>query len=327
MNKLEIREHVSLSSLSTFGMGGRAQFFVEVRTFEEFVFAVEWARKKNVSYRVMAGGSNIIFPDEGLDCLLIRFFGGNMVVSTNTESVTNKRISEFTDRTIIADAGVLLGDVIKKAVSLELRGLETLSGIPGTIGGAVYGNAGAYGHSISKAVEKVEILIPQTFERKWILKAQCKFGYRESVFKRGFTQTISPIILRVILKLEKGNQEELEKKSQEIISLREKKYKPGLKCPGSFFKNVLVKDVSKKSFALVDSSKIIDGKIPAGWLLERVGAKGMREGGIYIADFHGNLFVNDGQGTAANVKMLARILKKKVLDRFGIELEEEVRYF
>lgn len=120
---------------------------------------------------------------------------------------------------------------------------------------------------------------------------------------------------------------ELEAKSREIIQMREKKYKPGIRCPGSFFKNVLVKDVSKKSLALVDASKIIDGKIPAGWLLEQVGAKRMREGGVYIADFHGNLLVNDGKGTEKDVRKLARKLKEMVKAKFGIELEEEIRYF
>ncbi|MEK7076615.1 MAG: UDP-N-acetylmuramate dehydrogenase, partial [Patescibacteria group bacterium] len=233
-------------------------------------------------------------------------------------------------------AGVPLAEVITFAISKGLQGLETLSGIPGTIGGAVFGNAGAYGHSMMEVVERVEVLDVSrmstnsgtniTNVRKWLMNRQCGFGYRESILKKK-----NWIILRVVLELRPpaggGDREVLKKKSREIIATREKKYKPGIRCPGSFFKNVLVKDVSKKSLALVDSLKIIDGKIPAGWLLEQVEAKGMREGGIYIADFHGNLFVNDGKGKARDVKALARKLKKKVFDRFGIMLEEEVRYF
>ena len=106
-----------------------------------------------------------------------------------------------------------------------------------------------------------------------------------------------------------------------------KKYKPGLKCPGSFFKNVLVRDASQRTLKLIDKIKIIKSKIPTGYLLEEVGAKGMRRGGIKIADFHGNLFINEGAGTARDVKELAKELKKRVRDHFGIELEEEVMYF
>lgn len=314
--KSNLGKSASLAFLSTFGIGGIAREVISVTSSEEIMEAVRGVGGKR--FRVFARGSNIVFPDEGLEMPLIRVFGGEI---------------DFDDGRIIADAGVPLAEVITFAIAMGLKGLETLSGIPGTIGGAVYGNAGAYGHAVAEAIEKVEVLIPKSkdprpriqdlgFERKWVSKAQCRFGYRESIFKKK-----DWIILRVILKLEKGDRKALLKKSQEIIAAREGKYKPGIMCPGSFFKNVLAKDVLKKSLALVDASKIIDGKIPAGWLLEQVGAKGMREGGIYIADFHGNLFVNDGKGTARDVKALARKLKGLVLKKFEIELEEEVRYF
>lgn len=341
MKRLRVRKNVALAPLSTFKIGGRARFLVEADCADDVIAGIQWAEEEALPWRVMAGGSNIVFPDKGLDGLLIRISGGRIKAEGYK---------------LIVDAGVALADVVKESISLGLEGLETLSGIPGTIGGAVYGNAGAYGHSISECVEKIEILVPvakitprhgsgqarnereSSFERKWISKEECGFGYRESVFKRGLTrtshgktQTIYPIILQVVLGLNPpvggGGKKELEKKSREIIQMREKKYRPGVRCPGSFFKNVLVKDVSKKSLALVDFSKIIDGKIPAGWLLEQVGAKGMEVGGILIADFHGNLFINSGRGKAADVKKLAVILKRQVFEKFGIELEEEVRYF
>ncbi len=314
---MKIQTNIPLAECGTFRIGGVVKEVIEVTSSEEIIETLR--RIGGRKFCVFAGGSNIVFPDEGIPDTLIRVRGGNI---------------DYEDGRIVADAGVPLAEGITFAIAMGLRGIETLSGIPGTIGGAVYGNAGAYGASISNCIEKVEVLVPksrksqsinsksQTFERKWISRKQCALGYRESIFKKK-----DWIILRVVLKLKKGDREALEKKSKEIIAMREKKYKPGLRCPGSFFKNVLVKNVSKKSLALVDKTKIIDGKIPAGWLLEQVGAKGMREGGIYIADFHGNLFVNDGKGTAADVKALARKLKKKVFEKFGIELEEEVRYF
>ena len=119
----------------------------------------------------------------------------------------------------------------------------------------------------------------------------------------------------------------MKKISREIIKTREKKYQPGLRCPGSFFKNVLMENISEKSLESIDKKKIIEGKIPAGYLLEEAGAKGMKLGGVRIANFHGNLLINSGRAKAKEVKKMVAILKRKVHKKFGIELEEEVRYF
>lgn len=305
MYYFQIKNNVSLSSLSTFNIGGNAKQFIRVRNPDELLEIVQWAKENNKEYKVFAGGSNVVFPDEGLACLVIQVLGGKMAINENK---------------IISDAGVLLMDVINELIKYGLSGLESLSGIPGTIGGAVVGNAGAYGHSISEVVEKVEIWDGE--KKFWMDNSECNFSYRESIFKK------KPyLILRVVCKFENGEAEKLKTISQDIIKLREKKYKPGLKCPGSFFKNVLIKNIEEKSFSLFDNSKIIDGKIPAGYLLSDVGARGMKVGGIQIADFHGNLFINTGDGTAKDVKELSSILKTKVKEKFGIELEEEVRYF
>jgi UDP-N-acetylmuramate dehydrogenase len=108
--------------------------------------------------------------------------------------------------------------------------------------------------------------------------------------------------------------------------VRNKKYPPGLKCPGSFFKNILVTNVSKKSLELLDQTKIIEGKIPAGYLLEEVGAKGLEQTNLRVARFHGNLIINKGKATSGEVKRFAAVLQEKVFKKFGIKLEEEVRY-
>jgi UDP-N-acetylenolpyruvoylglucosamine reductase len=222
-------------------------------------------------------------------------------------------------RPLATPAGAVAG-IVKKAINLGLSGLETLSGIPGAVGGAVFGNAGAYGRSISESVGKVEIWDGQ--DRRWLPGSACRFGYRESVFK-----STDWIILSVVFRLKKGEKKKLIRISRQITKTRLKKYPSGLKCPGSFFKNILVKDVSGKSLKLVDRDKIIEGKIPAGYLLEEVGAKGMGCGGIAVADYHGNLLINTGRGRAGEVRRLGGLLKGRVRKKFGIELEEEVRYF
>ncbi len=302
---ITIKRNFNTKNLSTFKIGGRARYFCEVKNDNELREAIAAADKLNVSYKIIAGGSNAVFPDKLLNCLLIRINSDRLIIGGNK---------------IVADAGVPLSRVVALANKNGLRGLETLAGIPGTVGGAIVGNAGAYGHSISEVVERVEIL--DGSERRWLNRADCRFSYRESVFKKN-----PYIILRASLKFKPGKPGDLQKISRDTVRVRREKYKPGLKCPGSFFKNVLAKDALKTSLKLIESGKIIDGKIPAGYLLEQVGAKGMRLGGIRIADFHGNLFVNAGRAKADDVKKLAKILKSKVKRKFGILLEEEVRYF
>ncbi|MFH0712416.1 MAG: UDP-N-acetylmuramate dehydrogenase [Candidatus Jorgensenbacteria bacterium] len=300
-----IRKNVPLAPLSTFRIGGRVERFCEIRRPEELSEAVRFARTKKIPYRILGGGSNVVFPDGKLKGLLIKISVGGIKRGKNR---------------ITAGAAVPLTDVIKTSVRAGLKGLETLSGIPGTVGGAVVGNAGAYGHSISEVVDKVRVWDGRKIRE--LRKKDCRFGYRESVLKH------KPyIVLGATLRFRKGDAKKLQKTSGEIIKTRERKYKPGIRCPGSFFKNVLAKNVSKKALSKIDKSKIIEGKIPAGYLLEAVGAKGIRVGGIRIADFHGNLFVNNGRGKARDVKKLSRILKDRVKRKFGICLEEEVRYF
>ncbi len=302
---IRIRRNIALAPLSTFRIGGRAEYFCSVGKPDELIKAIGFAKKLKLPYKIFAGGSNVVFPDGTLKGLLIRFFGGWLTRKGNI---------------IVADGGVSLARVISSSIGWGLKGLETLSGIPGTLGGAVVGNAGAYGHSISEIVRRVEIWDGK--ERHWIKKSNCDFKYRDSIFKHK-----NILVLRAELVFKKGKKKELKKISREIIKTRENKYRPGLKCPGSFFKNVLVSDISEKSLKSIDKKKIIEGKIPAGYLLEEAGARGMKLGGVRIANFHGNLLINSGRAKAKEVKKMDEILKRKVHKKFGIELEEEVRYF
>ncbi len=301
----QIKQNVLLRPLSSFGIGGDAKEYVQVRSTEELLNVLKVVENKHITYKIFAGGSNIVFPDAGVKGLIIHIVSGK---------------SLFEGNLAIAEAGVPLEDVVNGAILRGLSGMESLSGIPGTIGGAVVGNAGAYGRSISDILEKVEV---------WngndvivLTNSQCQFSYRESIFKK-----TKLIVLKVFCRLQSGDSNELQEVSRDIIAKRQAKYKPGVLCPGSFFKNILFSDLEEDETVYIDRAHIIAGKLPAGFLLEKVGAKGMRVGGIFVSDVHANLLVNDGTGTAGDVKKLAKILKKKVKEKFGIELEEEVRYF
>lgn len=300
----QIQKNVPLAPLSTFGIGGYARMYVQTHNPQELKDVILWAREEQIPHTIFAGGSNVIFPDRGCDCLLVHNFGGKWKREGNQ---------------LFATCGVALSTLVDSAIRNGLSGLEYLSGIPGTVGGAIVGNAGAYGRSISDTVLYVDVL-DGTRERT-LTKVECNFSYRESIFKKD-----PLILLGVCLRLESGDRNELRRTSSEIIHKREIKYHPGIKCPGSFFKNVLVEDVRDEALSLIDQDVIVGGKIPAGYLLGEVGAKGMKIGGIAIAPYHGNLFINYGGGTASDVEKLAAILKKQVFAKFHIQLEEEIRY-
>lgn len=295
-----------ISAYTTFRLGGLSRELVVLRTPAQLIAAVKRVRAEKLPYRLLAGGSNVVVSD--------KFFPGVTIIFHQPRGVCQARGQE-----VICPASVPLSNLVRTAGEAGLAGLESLAGIPGTVGGAVVGNAGAYGQNISNYLEALEIWDGQ--KRRWLKKDDCRFAYRDSIFKQK-----SWLVLEARFKLVPGKRDELLTRAREIIKIRRKKYPPGLACPGSFFKNVLASKVSKKSLKLVEQSKIIDGKIPAGYLLEAVGAKGMKLGGIAVAPYHGNLILNTGGGTYAEVKKLAAKLKQKVKRKFGIKLEEEVRY-
>ncbi len=303
---MEIEKNKDITPYSTFKIKSASKYFTEPTSEKEIKQAVRWAKNNNVPYKILGGGSNVVFPDKKFNGLIIK--------------ISNNNIEKIDKTKIKAGAGTKLKTLINKLNALGLKGLETLVGIPGTLGGAITGNAGAYGHSISETIEKVTIL--QNQKTKTLTKKDCKFKYRDSIFKK------QPLIItNAILNLRKANLQTLQEKSKEIIKKRNNKYPPNIKSSGCFFKNPLTKNVSKKALQKIDQSKIIDGKIPAGYLLEKVNAKEEKVGNIKVASFHSNFFINTGDGTKKQIKTLAQKLKKKVFNKFSLELEEEVRYF
>jgi UDP-N-acetylmuramate dehydrogenase len=221
---------------------------------------------------------------------------------------------------VIAEAGAVLQDLVDFAIGHGLKGLETLSGIPGSVGAAVYGNAGAYGHSISERVRQVRFYDGagvRVFDN-----AECQFHYRESIFK-GHKEWV---IFSTELVLEPADGAALRVAADDILKVRNEKFPVTMKCAGSIFKNLLLRDLPPAVAAQVPASAVREGKVPAGWFLEQVGAKGLDRGDIHVATYHANLIYNAGAGTAADLCGMIQELKARVLARFGIELEEEVQY-
>jgi UDP-N-acetylmuramate dehydrogenase len=219
-----------------------------------------------------------------------------------------------------AEAGAVLQDLVDFAIARGLVGLETLSGIPGSVGAAVYGNAGAYGHSLAERVIKVRFYDGQTV--RVFDNEECEFRYRESIFKRHKDW----VIFSTELRLDAGDARALRETADSILKVRNEKFPVTMKCAGSIFKNLIVREMPAEVAAQVPAVAIREGKVPAAWFLEQVGAKGMVRGDIHVASYHANLIYNAGAGTAADLCALIRELKARVVDRFGIQLEEEVQY-
>ena len=210
--------------------------------------------------------------------------------------------------------------LVDYSIDQGLRGLETMTGIPGSVGAAVYGNAGAYGHSIDERVRLVRFLDGTAIRS--FGPAECQFHYRESIFK----EHKDWIILDVELGMTPAPAAELRQAADEIFTIRLAKYPPTMKCAGSIFKNLILAELPESVRRQIPDRVVREGKAPSAYFLEQAGAKGMRRGGIQVADYHANLIYNTGDGTARELCELIGELKSRVRQQFGLELEEEVQY-
>lgn len=293
---MQFEDNYLLKNTTTLSIGGPAKKFVVVKTKEELSEALQYAKQNNLDHLIIGSGSNLLISDEG--------FGGLVVKNEITG------ISHIGGVILEVKSGTLLQEFVDYTIAHGLSGLQKLTGIPGTIGGAVYGNAGAYGQSISDHIVSVDQLN----------KSECGFSYRNSIFK----ESKQPIF-DITFKLEPGDPEILKKEAEEVLAKRLIKYPAGIKCPGSFFKNFIASEIPQEILKNIPQEKIVYGKLPAGALLEEVDAKGASLDGIEISPIHANLFINKDGGSAKAFIKLARLYAKKVKEKFGIILVPEVQ--
>jgi UDP-N-acetylmuramate dehydrogenase len=303
--QLSHQENVSLSQFTRFGIGGPAAMLVDTTDAAAFARALKGVRLAAVPHVVIGGGTNLVVSDAGFDGVVLRFRGANM---------------DFAGHSLKVEAGAVLQDVVDSSVARGLKGMETMTGIPGYLGAAVYGNAGAYGHSIQERVERVHFTDGET--TRSLNNRECEFEYRESLFKRHKDW----VILSVELHFGQDDPAVLKKTADDIRAIRDEKYPPTMKCAGSIFKNCFFAQLPASVQAQIPPKLVRDGKVPSAWFLEQVGAKGIRRGDIQVATYHANLIYNDGAGTADDLVAVIRQLKDMVHDHFGFYLEEEVQY-
>ncbi len=303
---LAVREHEPLARHTRFSIGGPARIYAEASTPDALRQALAAAAQSGLAVNVIGGGSNLIVSDSGFDGLILRY--------------TASRIDQPEAGLLHAEAGADLQALVDRSIDLGLANIHTMTGIPGTVGGAVYGNAGAYGHSVSETLESATFLdsgVIRTFDN-----AACQFAYRESIFKRRKDW----IILSAAFRLPPGDAAALRTTADGILATRNQKYPPEMKCAGSIFKNLILAELPSAVRARVPASVIREGKVPSAWFLEQAGAKGLRRGGIEVASYHANLIYNTGTGASDDLQALIAELKQRVLNHFGLVLTEEVQY-
>jgi len=289
----KIQKNVSLAEYTTFRIGGKARYFLTVQTKEELFEAISIAKKLKLPFFILGGGSNLLVSDSGYKGMVIKIQMNNFFVLPSGK--------------IFAEAGAKLSDLVKISFKKGLTGMEWAAGIPrATVGGAIYGNAGGFGQSIKNIVEGVEVLDLKSFKVKNFKNKDCKFGYRESIFKKNNNL----IILSATFKLKKAEKEKIKGLMEKYLEHRKTIQPLNYPSAGSVFKNPKTKNKNLK----------------AGELIEKCGLKGKRMGRAKISEKHANFIVNLGGAKEKDVKNLINLMKKQVKDKFGITLEEEVRF-
>lgn len=271
---------------TTFKIGGPADVFVEVQNTEEIISLIEYCKQNSIPYMIMGNGSNMLVGDKGIRGVVIQVGKAMNNITIDGEKVT-------------AQAGVLMSTLANAILKAELSGFETLSGIPGTLGGGIYMNAGAYGGELKDVIDTVTY-IDESGEIITKPNEELDLSYRHSMFETG-----KYVILSAALKLKKGSYDEIKAAMQEYNKRRSDKQPLSMPSAGSTFKRP-------------------EGYF-AGKLIQDSGLVGYSVGGAQVSEKHAGFVVNKGGATAADVLALIKHIQDTVEEKFGVCLEPEVR--
>jgi len=311
--KIKLLENVSLAPLTTYNIGGKARYFARPSTPGELLETLNWAEKHKQSVYILGGGSNILVSDKGYDGLVIK--PSNQQINSKVLSARNVELR--------VGGGLSLRSLLQfcNTATKFFTGLEWSAGIPGSVGGAVYGNAGAFGQSMEDIVRSVYAYDLREGVFKTYKNDDCHFGYRHSLF-----QQEKKIIWSIFLRLEVGNATT----GRQIIldHLKERKQKQPLEYPsaGSVFKNVSIMELDKSLSSSAEILPLFKETIPAGWLIERSGLKGCRIGNAEVSPKHCNFLVNLGGARAQDIFALIQLVQKNVWGKFKLKLIPEINF-
>ena len=282
-----LRRDEPMSRHTTFGIGGPADFYAAAESEDEMVALDTWAREEGIPTRVIGSGANLLVSDVGVRELIIENRIGGCTVNLSHALVR-------------AGSGIPMADLAAYTMAMGLAGLEWAVGLPGTLGGAIVGNAGAFGGYTDQVVRSATVLAADSHTTRWDAQA-CGFTYRGSRFKGG--QPRGTVILGAELQLHHADAGALKQLAQAYMAKREAG-QPWQPSAGSIFKRT--------------------ADHPAGWLIEQTGLKGHRVGGAQISTRHANFIVNNGDATAVDVLALITLARDAVKRQFAVDLELEI---
>jgi UDP-N-acetylmuramate dehydrogenase len=291
-----IERNVPLAPFTTFKVGGPADWFLSVQRSADVKAALAAARADGVPVTILGGGSNVLVSDRGVRGLVLRVHGGD--------------VRAVTERTIRADGGVTINGLVRWTINHGMAGLEAWAGTPGTVGGAIYGNAHFQGRLISELVQSVELLSPDGREAR-VPVTGMEFGYDRSRLQR-----TREVVLSVDFRAGRGEPAALRATARESLAYRKRTQPLASASAGCIFQNP---DPA--------ADRIPEG-IPAsaGALVDRAGLKGAGSAGARVSPAHGNFIVNEGTASAAAIRALVEECRERVRERFGVELRDEIVY-
>lgn len=305
---MKIQENIYLKDLSTFKIGGKAKYVVFAENNDDIIESLRFAQDKSLEIGIIGAGCNLLITDDNIDGLIIKM---------NTKSIN------IIDRQVSAEAGASLAALTAIAHKSGLVGLEWAPSVPSSIGGAIRGNAGAFGGETKDRLKAVKIY--RNGKVLDIDTSELDFQYRYSSFK---ADNNKDIILGGVFELETGDVAMSQKQVRDNIIKKNQNQPVGVACSGCIFKNyegIINPDLITKYPEIANF--IEKGIIPSGYLIEKAGLKGFTLGGIQISERHANYMINIGHGKFNEVLDLIKIVKDKVFQEFGVMIEEEVVYF
>jgi len=297
----KVKLNEPMSKHTTFKIGGPARYFIIVDNIENLINLLKFLDGEGVNRFVLGGGSNLLFSDSEFDGVVVKIKNSGF---------------EIEETAIKVEAGMPLAQLLALTMKNELTGLEWASGVPGTVGGAVRGNAGAMGADASQSLKKVTIY--RDGEVIDLDVEDCEYAYRESIFKNN-----DDIILSAYFQFKKGKKQEVVQKVQEYLSYRTGRF-PAFPSGGSFFKNLPISAWTGEQSELPEKFVQV-GKLGVAWLIDQAGMKGVEVGGAKVSDEHANFVVNFNNATQSDVLKLVEKVKEAVYNKYRIELEEEVQ--
>lgn len=307
----EITEHEPMARHTSFRVGGSARLYVVASDPDRIISLVQAAEARQIPWTVYGGGSNLLVADEGYEGIVIQ-------MANRAFQIEGTKVS--------AESGLITGLLARKTVDAGLTGFEWAIGVPGTIGGAIYGNAGCYGGELKDYLVSVDAYHVGSKKRVTLDKNACQFAYRESGFKHD-----RYVIFGCEMEFPRSPDPAQSKTRMEFI-MKERKEKQPLdqSSAGCAFKNFEYNDDSEIAL-LARETDIPAGmrerkSLGAGWLVDQAGLLGQQVGDVQISQKHGNFLINKGQARAQDVVAMISLVKRKIRDEFGIELHEEVQY-